>query len=611
MKDDSTNAPAAVNPVTAAKPRRFLPRIGSPAYHVMLTCVAIVILGPLGGISAAFMNFSIGFFVGGQVLAGILGSTVTLPYGPDGKHGANYMQTMAASVAGMAAMAPLVQAMVWMGLPVPPAWQLILYFLCIGMFGVGIGMLYTPILVDRLRLTYPSGLAVANILRALTDRDLLRQSIAKLGGSTLTGYLGGLATTKIAALGATGLSLSTLGGGLIVGARVAIPALVVALIGLWQTPHLIAIHWLGPNDHYRKIGFVISLGGILGAAALDLAIILVQTVRRLWVQRGVTAPLAEDWKRVNMLRLVLWVAGWGAGTVWLGSRLLHQPVFFLTVAVGLCFIFVLTNGIALGSSDFNPISSAFVMSVFILAALGLRDPGIGLLCASVLAIATSEGGDMQQDRSTGWRLGTNRVIQFRYQVIGIAAGAVLTVGLAKLFMSAYPVLTQDQFANPNLPGAEKWQSAYTFKIVGDLRGITRDQPEVMSAIRLGVALGLLIETSRKLVKGRKRYQRFSGSSRFGKAIDFLLDAVFLPSPYAYAFGGFVEFRSMLWWGIGGVSASLWETLRTRPAPRRTEPGGASLPEDMSTTSLVGGGFIAGDALAALTIGVYGLLRSML
>ena len=28
------------------------------------------------------MNFSIGFFVGGQVLAGILGSAVTLPYGP-------------------------------------------------------------------------------------------------------------------------------------------------------------------------------------------------------------------------------------------------------------------------------------------------------------------------------------------------------------------------------------------------------------------------------------------------------------------------------------------------------------------------------------------------
>src|SRR5215471_12496974 len=102
-----TQAPRGTN--------RFLPRIGSPAYHVLLALVAILILGPLGGVSAAFMNFSIGFYVSGQVLAGILGSTVIFPYGPEGKHGGNYMQTMAASVAGMAAMGVLIQAMVWLG----------------------------------------------------------------------------------------------------------------------------------------------------------------------------------------------------------------------------------------------------------------------------------------------------------------------------------------------------------------------------------------------------------------------------------------------------------------------------------------------------------------
>src|SRR5436190_18637483 len=110
--------------------KRFLPPIGSPGYHLMLACVAIFILGPLGGISAAFMNFSIGFYISGQVLAGILGSIVTFPYGPEGKHGGNYMQTMAASVAGMCGMAVLMQAMVWLGLPEPPFWQLALYMLC-------------------------------------------------------------------------------------------------------------------------------------------------------------------------------------------------------------------------------------------------------------------------------------------------------------------------------------------------------------------------------------------------------------------------------------------------------------------------------------------------
>ena len=54
---------------------------------------------------------------------------------------------------------------------------------------------------------------------------------------------------------------------------------------------------------------------------------------------------------------------------------------------------------------------------------------------------------MQQDRSTGWRLGTDRVVQFRYQVPGIVVGAVLAVGFAELFMRAYPVLRLDQTAH--------------------------------------------------------------------------------------------------------------------------------------------------------------------
>ena len=307
------------NPTPPPGAGRFLPRIGSPAYHLMLAGVAILILGPLGGISAAFMNFSIGFFIGGQVLAGILGSTVTLPYGPEGKHGANYMQTMAASVAGMCGMAVLVQAMVWLGLPEPPVWQLVLYFMSIGMFGVGVGMLYTPVLVDRMQLTFPSGFAVANILRALTDKDLLKRSIAKLGGGMFAGYLGGAGhrcKIRPSARGAGAFPPPRSAPGMIVGARIAIPALVVGLIGFWQTPYLVRIGWLGPSEPFRKIGFIISLGTILGAAILDLALILIQAARRLpAAERRSRAKPAEDWKRVNVLRLVLWVAFWGAATV--------------------------------------------------------------------------------------------------------------------------------------------------------------------------------------------------------------------------------------------------------------------------------------------------------
>jgi len=615
--------------MTGTSPRpatrgRFLPRIGTPGYHLLLAAVAIFILGPLGGVSAAFMNFSIGFFIGGQVLAGILGSTVTLPYGPEGRHGANYMQTMAASVAGMCGMAVLVQAMVWLGLPEPPAWKLVLYFMSIGMFGVGVGMLYTPVLVDRMQLAFPSGFAVANILRALTDKDLLKRSIAKLGGGMLIGYgVGwfslsipwfarfGLTAKGIETLGNLGISPSTFGAGMIVGARIAIPALVVGLIGLWQTPHLVRIGWLQPGDSFRKIGFIISLGTILGAAILDLSVILIQAVQRFRQGSAEPAHPPEDWKRVNVWRLVLWVVFWGAMTVVLGHQVMGQPVKFLIVAVGLCFVFVLVNGISQGISDWNPISSAFVLAVFILVALGLRDPGVGLLCAAILLIACSEGGDMQQDRSTGWRLGTNRLVQFRYQVIGIAMGAVLAVVLAKVFMQSYPALRVDQFSHHHAAGTEQWQSAMTYKFVGALRGITTSQPHIMKALWLGIALGLLIDIVRKGIKRIPGYAETVKRSRWAEAGDFLLDAVLLPSPYASSFGGFVELPTILWWTAGGIGASVLNLVQARRLARRPRAENGHLPTDMSTMSLVGGGLIAGDSLAALSVGLYGLLKTVL
>src|SRR4029077_10391001 len=107
MADTDQNPPASAI-------RRFLPAPDSRRYHLLLGAVALFVLGPLGGVTSAYMCFSLGFFVGGQVLAGMLGSVVPYGYGADGKHGANYMQTMAASVASMAGMAVLIQAMVWL-----------------------------------------------------------------------------------------------------------------------------------------------------------------------------------------------------------------------------------------------------------------------------------------------------------------------------------------------------------------------------------------------------------------------------------------------------------------------------------------------------------------
>ena len=179
------------------------------------------------------MNFSIGFFVGGQVLAGMLGSTVTYGYGAEGKHGANYIQTAAASVAGMSAMGVLIQAMVWLGLPQPPMWQLVLYLLCdrhvrrrhrhalhadpgrpdAARLPVGARGRQHPARAHRPGAAAPLGRAARRRRRQRPGRRHRRGA-------------------RSALLGAIELSTSTFGAGMVVGARIGLPAVTGGVIGL-------------------------------------------------------------------------------------------------------------------------------------------------------------------------------------------------------------------------------------------------------------------------------------------------------------------------------------------------------------------------------------------
>lgn len=609
--------------------RRFLPAPETPAYHVLLAAVALLVLGPLGGVTSSYMTFSLGFTVGAQVLAGILGSTVTYGYGPEGKHGANYMQTMAASVGSMAGMGVLIQGMVWLGMPLPPGWVLFVYFGCIGMFGIGVGMLYTPILVEKMKLEYPSGHAVANILRALTDKRLLRRSVGKLGGGAVGGIATGALVEHVAFLGNLGVSAATVGTGLIIGSRIAMPALVMGGVFAALAPWLREIGWLGAHDPFRKVSFLVALAMIMGAAVVDLAFLAVEAAKRFRAVAAEQAAPHEDRLAAGGLgarALVAWVVLWGAAIVVVGTTLLHQPATYVLVAVLLSFVFVFINGISCGISDSNPISSAFVVSVLVMSLIGLRDPAIGMIAASVLLVACTVGVDMQQDRSTGWRLGSNRRMQFRYQAVGILMGAALCVVFARVFMTAYPVLRIDTYTHPEAR-VGGWQSAMTFKFVGALRGLGHLAHHQVRALEIGFALGLVIQLLRKGLLARPAWRAFTAKAGVGFVIGWLVDAVFISSPYAASFGGFVDLSTSAWMTVGGVVASLLATLEARRRRVRghavanpsTEQRGEldeapaaadALPEDMSTNSLLGGGLIAGESLYTLFAAIASLLSML-
>jgi hypothetical protein len=50
-------------PLSEAAPRwGWLPKLGTWKYYALLGAVGILVLGPLGGVAASYMNFSLGFF---------------------------------------------------------------------------------------------------------------------------------------------------------------------------------------------------------------------------------------------------------------------------------------------------------------------------------------------------------------------------------------------------------------------------------------------------------------------------------------------------------------------------------------------------------------------
>lgn len=569
---------------------------GTTKYYLVLLGLGIFLLGPLAGFSAAYMNFKLGFFLGGSMLAGVLGSAVVLLYGKEGRHGANYIQTFASAVGSMSGMVTVLQAMHWLGIPQPPMWQMTFFFLVTGCFGVGVGMLYTPLLVDQWKLAFPSGKAVADILRALTDVSLLKKSMGKLFGGMVLGFAGGKGWLPIPKVwtfpAAWGFSAATLGAGMVVGARIAIPGLVMGAIGLALTPYLQSIGWLQEGEIFRNIGFVIALAMILGAALVHVAPIVWHSFKRLFTE-GLSGG-SLDWK------MVIWTLFWGSLLVFMCSNWFGVPVVHACIAIGLTFVFVLINGISVGVSDSNPISSAFVLTVLILVISGVDAAFIALLCSTIVLISASIGVDMQQDRSTGWRLGSDRTVQFRFQALGVMLGAPFAVLVGAFFFSAFPELITES-------GSTQWESAMTLKIVGVLKGIGNYEPHQMQALLLGFSIGLTTALLRKFLRKPDE----NGELRFckSKTLDFVLDALILPTPFASSFGGFVSFMPTVWFAVGGTISSVYGAFTG--TSKSSDSADEDIPDDMSATSLVGGGLIAGETIAYVVIGIGAMAATFL
>lgn len=554
-------------------------QMDTPGYHVLILVFGAV-LSVLAVLTGTYMNFKLGFFDAGSLLCGVLGSSLVVLYGKQAFHGANYLQTMASGAGSLAAMSAITQLFYWRGIELPNIVLLTVFALAIAMYGVGWGMRTTPLLIDQWKLPFPGGRAVAETLRTLADKALLRKSLFTMGGGGLFGYLfeGGVMSLPPAWL----FNAPSLAAGMIVTARIAFPAITLGLTGWLLTPWLREIGYLQPDQPFFRWGFYVALAMILGSSAVRVLPSWIENLRRL---------KSEPAQGSSSSRFLWpWIGGWGVVVLlcgWLGFGV--SPLYIL-VAELLVAIFVLTNGISVGVANANPISSAFAVTVLILMLLGVPSAKDALFASMVVFVGVANGTDMQGDRAVGTFLGASRMKQWWYNAAGVLIGAPLAVFLASLFLESIPALTSQTTLG------KQWTSAMTIKMDGILQAVAGGyQSHQLVGLGIGLFLGVLIE----LLRNKLRKRRISGGQPSFSAnprIDFLMDAVVLPSPAAAAFGGFIPLPWVLWYGAGGVIDSLHTWVYGNPRER----------EGVKAPILCGSGLLVGGGLAVL----YAIIASL-
>ena len=119
------------------------------------------------------------------------------------------------------------------------------------------------------------------------------------------------------------------------------------------------------------------------------------------------------------------------------------PIASTLLAILLALLLSLMGVRALGETDLNPVSGISKLTqLFFALVTPLSSPNaitINLLAGAISESGALQAGDMMQDLKTGHLMGAAPKAQFYGQMIGSAAGAVVSALVYKLYTSVYEV----------------------------------------------------------------------------------------------------------------------------------------------------------------------------
>jgi putative OPT family oligopeptide transporter len=498
----------------------------------------------------------------------------------------NLVQTTAAAAAGMSFGSGLVSSLPALGMlghPLP-GWELAAWVGCLGLLGAALGLALRQRMIVTQPLTFPTGLATAELIETVHSpggEGFARARLLGLaaGGAMLfvalrDGLPGWIPAATFLPSASAGIPAAPLGLGIswspmmlgiggLVGLRTSLSLLLGSLVG-WGglAPWLVSGGVVAEASFDALAAWLLWPGvSLMVAASLSSLLLdwrqLYEGFRELRQLRPGSGPSTE----VGRLPLLLGIpaavvaAALGAWSFGLGAA----PIFLgLALSCGLAMVCARASGL----TDIMPITQLGQLTQILLGLLFPNQLAAGLLASTMVTATSTQAAFTLGALKTGERLKTPVRTQLLAQVVGLGVGAALSVPVYWLLAKAYGI------GSAELPAP----AARTCKAIYEAmqHGLAALPPFGARAALIAALIGVLLTVV----------------ERFGRA------RLLLPSAMAMGIG----FLAPTGYGVAMCVGALVLVLLNRRRPGWGDTGGFSV-----VSGLIAGESVVGVLIAGLRV----------
>ena len=320
------------------------------------------------------------------------------------------------------------------------------------------------------------------------------------------------------------LDLPMLGAGGLMGIRTGVSIMVGAIINcVVLAPIMIARHDIVPNARgtigFREITFWSLWCGVAMMTAASLLAFFGKP-KIIWAAftkaAGVFRPRGGEVHDADVLGHIelplkvslIGVPAVGALVAVMAHKFFGVEYWLSVVALALVFLFCL---IAINSTGLTSITPIGAMGKLTQLTFGLLAPGnkeVNLMTAGITGEVASHAANLLQDIKPGYMLGAKPRQQAVGHILGVIAGAVLSIPIFYLVFLKVPAgdLLASEISAPYALDPEKYPmpAATIWKAVADVlaEGIHMIKPSAQYAALAGILIGVVLEVWRIVTNNR-------------------------------------------------------------------------------------------------------------